>query len=229
MFKKSGVKTAPEDVTALIGRHNLEKTDEKGSLSYSVSKIVIHPDYSIQSEVYDADIAIVVLKNEVDTLQGKIRGVCIPPQSDMTVSGFGTVAGWGYTEEVDTTRKKYSVTPYELDLPVVTNDECFEADPRFFSFSSKRTFCAGFLKQDKAVCKGDSGGGFYVYNIEIERYQLIGIVSSSIAIYIGCRTDTFSVFTDVSKHSEWIIRTITEKEDINQAKWIYVDFRCEKK
>ena len=62
LFKK--LYTANE-IVVFLGRHNLKNWNEEGSLAAPVDDIFIHPDFNKHLNSYDADIAVVVLKNEV--------------------------------------------------------------------------------------------------------------------------------------------------------------------
>lgn len=62
LFKK---RYTANEVLVFLGRHNLKNWNEEGSLAAPVDDIFIHPDYSRHLNSYDADIAVVVLKNEV--------------------------------------------------------------------------------------------------------------------------------------------------------------------
>lgn len=62
LFKK---RYTANEVLVFLGRHNLKNWNEEGSLAAPVDDIFIHPDYNHHLSSYDADIAVVVLKNEV--------------------------------------------------------------------------------------------------------------------------------------------------------------------
>lgn len=51
----------PEYLRALIGRFNLKNNKEIGAKIALVRQIVLHPDWNIEDDRYDADIAIAVL------------------------------------------------------------------------------------------------------------------------------------------------------------------------
>lgn len=53
------------EVLVFLGRHNLNNWSEEGSLAAPVDDIFIHPDYKRELNNYDADIAIIVLKNGI--------------------------------------------------------------------------------------------------------------------------------------------------------------------
>lgn len=62
LFKK---RFTANEVLVFLGRHNLKNWNEEGSIAAPVDDIFIHPDYNEHLSSYDADIAVVVLKNEV--------------------------------------------------------------------------------------------------------------------------------------------------------------------
>jgi len=58
------------------------------------------------------------------------------------------------------------------------------------------------------TCNGDSGGGLVVENEKNPgRYQLRGILSSGEK---GCVAKSYSLFSSVSYHKNWIKRTLRE-------------------
>lgn len=59
------------------------------------------------------------------------------------------------------------------------------------------------------VCTGDSGGGFMVSIKErdVDKWYLFGIVSiGPVEDSIGttCKSNTYTVYTDITKHSDYI-------------------------
>lgn len=189
-----------------------------------VWEIIIHEDWDYDSEEFDADISLVVLETEVS--RGlSVRIVCLPAASQAEVSGTGSVVGWGVSRRSDANGDPHDSTPNELELPAVPQSQCFEADRNFIIASSNRTFCAGYVNQDKAACKGDSGGGFFLFDRSTKSFNLAGIVSASlIDPKLGpCRTDTYSIFTDVGKFVGWIGEKMEKTKEI---KWKEIEFEC---
>jgi secreted trypsin-like serine protease len=213
--REKDVKSA-KDVVVWIGKHNLLVENERGSVAHGVGELFLHENWKYDSDDYDADIALLLLKTEVDLTQRQfVRIVCLPAPSQGEVTGDGTVVGFGISERSEADGERHDSTPNELTLPAVSQTQCTE-DNRFHHIYSNRTFCAGFENQGKAACKGDSGGGFYQYDRSTTRYNLAGIVSSSIYDpFGGCSINTYSMFTDVSKFVGWI----QEKMEIE---WTYV-------
>jgi secreted trypsin-like serine protease len=208
----------PKDVVAWIGKHNLREDNEEGSVAHDVEEVIIHEDCKHYEDDFDADIAFLVLKTEVDLAQRQfVRIVCLPTPSQGEVTGDGTVVGFGISERSEADGKRHDSTLNEVTLPAVTQAQCTK-DDRMFLLSSNRTFCAGFVNQGKAVCKGDSGGGFYQLNRSTRRFTLAGIVSASSYDPIKpCNTNSYSVFTDVSKFVGWIQKKM-------EIEWTYVKF-----
>ena len=215
---------SPRDFLAFVGKYNLKVEDEIGSAVHKVWEVVLHQDWKHKDNQWDADIALIVLLAEVDLSNFGVVGiVCLPPSSEHKVTGTGTISGWGLSEQSQKKRTPFSSTPNELRLPAVPQSVCEDADERFAIASSNRTFCAGFINQNKAACKGDSGSGFY--QLKGRNYNLAGIVSASlIDISAYCVTEDFSIFTDVSKFTDWINNKIDETKKII---WEEIEFNCE--
>jgi secreted trypsin-like serine protease len=214
--------TASQEIIALLGKHDLNVIEEEGSLTLDVIDLILHEDWNPSASDFDADISLVVLKTEVNFSNPRIKIVCLPPASELPVTGIGRVAGWGISERSVADGEYHDSKPNELELPAVTRDQCAEADKDLDVASSDRTFCAGFLNQNKSACKGDSGGGFYLYDNSKRIFNLAGIVSASLNDPAGdCRVDIFSIFTDVTKYIEWIAKKM---EVTMEVQWKAVEF-----
>ena len=192
---------------------------------HKVWNVILHPDWKYNSMKWDADISLVVLATDVDLSDElKVGIICLPPQTKLKVSGSGTVVGWGISERSEARGDYHDSVPNKLRLPAVTQSQCLENDDDFEVALSPRTFCAGFLNQMKSACKGDSGGGWFTYNDSTEKYELGGIVSASLNDFYGrCRSETYSIFTDVTKFTDWIEEKVEETKKI---KWKEIDFEC---
>ncbi|CRL03752.1 CLUMA_CG016956, isoform A [Clunio marinus] len=91
--------------------------------------------------------------------------------------------------------------PRQIELKIVTNEVCYE-DEFMASLISSRTFCA-IGENGSGPCKGDSGGGLYMK--DNSKWFIKGIVSSSLFTDEGmCDVESYSVFTDVTKFTDWI-------------------------
>ena len=110
------------------------------------------------------------------------------------------VSGYGKSEDKS---KGHENIPKIILAPVQDNEDCFLKFKQLTELSSKRTFCAGNANGE-GVCVGDSGGGLFVtYK---NTFYLRGIVSSSLFQFGEvCDVNTYAVFTDALKFSDWIL------------------------
>ncbi|XP_030379562.1 serine protease gd isoform X2 [Scaptodrosophila lebanonensis] len=167
MFNK---RYTANEVLVFLGRHNLKNWNEEGSLAAPVDGIYIHPDYNSQLSTYDADIAVILLKDEV-RFNTFIRPVCLwsgSSKSEYIVGEHGIVIGWSFNRmNISGSSHKHSTasksgagagagaisenssTPKVVEAPIVSNEECFKANAHFRSLSSNRTFCASILLESK--------------------------------------------------------------------------------
>lgn len=84
---------SPEYLSAVLGQNNLSDSDENEAKTVDVWEIILHPDWNINSEKYDADLAVVVLKEPV-VFNANIQPICLPESSYEEVTGSGPVVGW---------------------------------------------------------------------------------------------------------------------------------------
>lgn len=210
----------PELVEALIGKYDLNVTDEFGSKSSLVSDIILHPDWKWNEEKFDADISVVILMEKV-VFSRQIQPVCLPKPSYDEVTGNGFVVGWGKSENTGYNRYDYESRPNELRIPAVNASHCYTTFFILGAFSSNRAFCGGYENRGRAPCLGDSGGGFYMRD---KSWKIRGIVSASIVdLDTGCDIYKFSLYTNVAKFIIWIKKSMKTAREITT-----VEFKCVK-
>jgi secreted trypsin-like serine protease len=199
---------------ALIGRYDLNEEQESGSTRGTFSSIQIHPDWDHRSVPYDADIAVLVLKDKI-TYGMYIQPACLPAPTTNVFNTRGNVVGYGLTENTTTNEN----IPKFVEIPsVVDHEQCFWNSQVFKDFGSKRTFCVG--ERGKRACRGDSGSGFYVKSGST--YTVNGIVSAG---SFHCDDDQFAVFTNVPKFVDWIKQEMA-KEDEDEEQGNGVTLEC---
>jgi secreted trypsin-like serine protease len=225
LAKYSGKRTWPKQVVAWVGKHNLMKNEEEDAKAHQVNDIMIHEDWDFNSNSLDGDLALLLLDEEVDLSNPFIDGVvCLPPSSSNPFIGNGTMSGWGVSEWSIANWEEHSMTPNDLDLPAVTNQQCTNANYRFHELVSNRTFCAGFIDQGKSACQGDSGGGLLYFDKTARSFNLAGIVSGTLFNSMDeCEINTYTVFTDVAKFVDWINEKVEKTKDF---RWQEVEFKC---
>lgn len=69
-------KFLPENVTALLGRFNIASKTEQGSVHREVLLIQVHEDWNSTSDKFDADLAILFLKESVE-FSSYIKPICL--------------------------------------------------------------------------------------------------------------------------------------------------------
>lgn len=200
---------------------------EEGATKLSLSSILVHPDWSSEDPRFDADISLVILVHDV-IFNEKVEPICLPKASLTEPVGMGTVAGWGLSEHSLTMGQMMDHTPNELEVPIIERGDCFLDVPELAKIASRRTFCAGFVDQSKSVCPGDSGSGLVTFVREFGRYEVKGIVSSSLRDSTGtCNTEIYALYTNVAKFVDWINeKTIEERTGENQEG--QESFKCQK-
>jgi secreted trypsin-like serine protease len=182
------------------GVYDLDTRHAANVQKFTAKSINIHPTWNAESERFDGDIALIKLSGLV-TFNDFVRNIALPtvPYAKEDVNGF--VVGYGISE----TRPDHEVKPRRIEIPIVSENDCFSNHPKFISTLSRDTFCAG--KKGVATCPGDSGSSFHI--IKNSSPVLIGVVSSGIKrLRVPCKIENYAMFTDVFKFNEWIESTI---------------------
>lgn len=200
-FKGSGKQYEANEVVIYLGRFNIMKWREEGSVLAEVESIFIHSDYRKNDMSFDADLAVVITKVRVEYSE-YIRPICLwegSTDSNDIVGEDGTVVGWGR----DGSGNIVTPEPKKISIPVVSDAQCLRSSDTFVYITSNRTFCAG-KRDGRGPCNGDSGSGMSMK--KNGRWMLRGIVSAALAdpIQNSCNLGEYIVFTDAAKFSNWI-------------------------
>lgn len=166
-------------ITVVAGTTTLNS----GGTSYSVSRIVVHPQYD--SATVENDISLVRTASAIAF--GNLVS-SLPISSGEVGAGFQAVlSGWGTTVLNGATPNNLQY----LNLVTVTNSVCAAAHAPDPVFSSN--ICT-FTRSGEGACHGDSGGPLVVQNI------LVGVVSWG----NPCANGYPDVFARVSSFVDWI-------------------------
>ncbi|XP_036602147.1 chymotrypsin-like elastase family member 2A [Trichosurus vulpecula] len=183
-----------------LGKHSLSSSEE-GSLTVSVSKLVVHERWNEQL-ANGYDIAMVKLASSV-SLSDKIQLACLPAAGTILPNNYACyVTGWG---RLQTNGVAPDILQQAL-LPVVDYATCSRSN--WWGSSVKNTMvCAG---GDGVVssCNGDSGGPL---NCQADdgHWEVHGVVSFGSTL--GCNYyQKPSVFTRVSNYNDWIEKVIAK-------------------
>ncbi|XP_027715476.1 testisin-like [Vombatus ursinus] len=172
--------------------------------SRRVTEIILHPFYFGGPP---KDIALAKLQSPI-RFKRSILPICLPTSTTQFENvTMCWVTGWGRIKEHEYPRKPWNLQAVEL--PLIDQKTCDlyyhigTKLPPFISRIYDDMICAGFKEGKKDACHGDSGGPLACEVKGI--WHQAGIVSWG----DGCgRPYRPSVFTNVSVHTDWILRTI---------------------
>lgn len=132
-----------QDIQLRIGAHDL--LNEAETFITEPERIFIHPEWNVTTMRYYADIAVMILKENVPYTRN-IRPVCITNRRLPTTQGY--LAGW-----TDNGRIVENL-PRQAAISHVTNEECFlnTENYKLVRIGSTSTFCA--LRDLVRICEG---------------------------------------------------------------------------
>lgn len=197
----------PNDLFVLLGKPRTE--------SHRVDKVDIHPDWNPNAESYDADIAILTLDNDV-VFNDYIQPICLMDQySELASITDGIVLAHPTADDAIAMN-----TPKMIKTPIQSQEYCFFVNFELSKFSSARTFCGGYANGTE-FCRGNNGATFSISNDDI--HYLRGMASLMLFDGYKCDEKSFTVYTNILKHSDWIDSIITSNqqgiESENRSMW----------
>lgn len=192
--KSSGRNRLAADIVVKLGAYNLLENSEEGAIVMNVMHIFIHPDWKVYEEAYDADIAILLLSEEI-TFTDLIQPVSLPADDEFidgtTINLTGTIVGWGVTVEY----------PSQATIKALNDSYCYRSDHGTVTLSSQRTFCGGGV--DGTPTLRDSGGGFFVSSGT--GWVQYGVISASRTNQRGhIDMNSISIYGNVKLFKNWI-------------------------
>ncbi|GAB0098572.1 hypothetical protein DMENIID0001_143220 [Sergentomyia squamirostris] len=211
-FDTGNIRMENKQFIFILGMYNLMGLPDKKIKILNHKSINIFSEYVNGTEVNPHyDIAVVVLAESV-RYTTFIRPACLWKESTskrdlVGLSGF--MAGWGNDEN-----GTISHFPKRAVLPVVSDEECLQANVKFHNLISETTFCAGWRNGTAVPCTGDSGSGLLFRRNE--KWVLRGIVSMSISdeeTSKSCHPKEYTVFLDIFNFLSWIEGFITPDND----------------
>lgn len=173
-----------------------------------VKSFLIHPDWDVNLNTYDADIAIVELELNVQ-FNEFIQPICLIEPTSEAAKVSKTFSTFFINNENTIPR-----LPQESILEKCSMSVYYEKI--ISKASSYRTLCSKYLNDSK-YCYNYAGNGFYV---QLKgRYFLRGIYSTSfLDSSLVCDYQIESIITDVSKFYYWIItkgETNTQNQNLD--------------
>jgi len=186
-----------------MGEHHLFEHDES-QLELDTEKIILHPARN-PPETFNNDIALVKLASPVQ-LNERVNVICLPSANEVFPTGTNCLtAGWGHTVEAGVVSNVVN----HVSVPIVDQDLCNQL---YANISQKirltisyDMMCAGLTEGGRDACQYDSGGPLVYYDVDEQRWLLIGVVSTG----YGCARAGFpGIYTKVSEFIPWIEQTI---------------------
>ncbi len=166
---RQGAISLPGDVTATIGRTNLNNTGT-GEVR-SVVEVVRHPRYNLDAGDYDNDLALVRLATPSTRTPVELADSYGPSDRASWLPGaMATVIGWGVTGTGYSTNLLQ-----EVQVPVLADNVAGQASIYGARFNPKVHVAASPLGGGKDSCQGDSGGPLLAWSAT--GWQQFGVVS----------------------------------------------------
>jgi secreted trypsin-like serine protease len=180
--------TSASSVNVFVHRHDLRSSDE-GGFQFTVSKIIVHPQFDADKMANDVAIWKVKLVGQNATAL-PLASIKLDTGSYSKADTKLTVAGWGTTSSQS---QRVSYIMLEATVPITSDTLCKTAYPDVDSTS----LCAGYQAGGIDSCQGDSGGPLFSYKSANE-FVLVGLTSYG----DGCGKPDFpGVYTRVSSSS----------------------------
>lgn len=183
----------PEDVKVYVGSNKLKKN----GFTFSVANILIHPDYSRQTN--DCNIAILTLSEPFDYSVDTVD--FIPIAAEMpSVGSNGVTSGFGAIDP----NLQYPETLQAAVLRIYSQNQC----ERLKNIRLKPSmFCAGDTAGKRDLCPDDQGAPIQ------HQGELIGISSFGYSCGLAAPNPSTPVFTSVVYLSDWILQNIFGFDD----------------
>ncbi|XP_053683648.1 transmembrane protease serine 9-like, partial [Sabethes cyaneus] len=194
MNAANGFRLARNRVFVRLGIHDLDSVNPAFVQQHEVEKIYKFANFTRLTD----DIALLELSTTI-RFTDYVQPACV--NLDPNITGeYGTVVGWGLTENDET-----SPILKTADIPVVDPIVCLKTNRVLFGHTlDEGLFCAGYTN-GTGVCNGDSGGGLFFRRAN--SWFLGGIVSFSQVRSDrsnNCYTKGYGAFTKVHHYVSWI-------------------------
>lgn len=188
-------------IVVFLGKYDLN-ANERFSYPAYPTDIILHDDWNPNDPVYDADIALLYMRDPI-VFRSNVYAACFFTNSSQNDGNNAIMVGYGTSEGQNITQ--HQTVPREAPIRFVSKDECNQ-NVELKQLTSLRTICGGGRGQ-ASPCRGDSGSGVYIK--QNDRWYIRAIVSSSLVKNDkSCDRDNYAIFTDVTKFKTWIYKTI---------------------
>ncbi|KAF2880201.1 hypothetical protein ILUMI_26002 [Ignelater luminosus] len=161
----------------------------------SGKRVVIHPNYTLEIDYLDNDIALIELTTPLQFTDA-VKPIALPLVNQTFTSGVLT--GWGIYRRPGF----LPVTLQRLEMKIVTNEECKKVLKRFehlplYPLLDTMVCSMPPNKGLQTACNGDGGGPIAHEGV------VIGVTSWAVACF-NPKFNAPSIFTEVSKYIDFI-------------------------
>ncbi|XP_073452855.1 urokinase-type plasminogen activator [Aquarana catesbeiana] len=204
----------PKDYAIVLGKNNLDETNEFKEQKFLVEKIIRHKHYSDLTNALDNDIALVKIRSESGecaAMTDHVQTICLPPP-DLKLEG-GTkceIAGFG-KEAYDSI--KYSQVLKSSTVQIIPQNVC-QSEEYYGKLINNNMFCAGDPAWKVDACKGDSGGPLICNHND--QMVLYGVISWGDEC---AKKNKPGVYTRMTNYLSWIEENMAESPSM-QANFI---------
>ena len=203
----------PGDIYVRVGDSN---SFASGGDSYSVSQIIIHPNYTGNSH----DFALIKIIGEF-VYSENVQKIEIIDDLEIALGvqnegEIATITGWGTTSSGGSLASVLQM----VTAPIVSNSVAcgisFDSNGNHGEYScaslDSSMICAGdLINGGEDACQGDSGGPLAVRSYDNSRWLLIGVTSWG----NGCADANYpGVWSKVSHVLDWIYTYVSVEEEI---------------
>uniref|UniRef100_A0A8C4MPG0 Peptidase S1 domain-containing protein n=1 Tax=Equus asinus asinus TaxID=83772 RepID=A0A8C4MPG0_EQUAS len=171
----------------------------------SVKNIIIHENYHYPA--HNNDIALVHLSSPV-LYSSNIRRACLPeptysfpPNSDVVVTGWGTLKPFKHVHPYDTNNVKIYPNILQKGLVKIIDNKICNRGKVYSGVITPGMQCAGFLEGTVDACQGDSGGPLVGADYK-GTWFLAGIVSWGDECALPNKP---GVYTRITYYRDWIM------------------------
>lgn len=190
--------TDTKAIVVRLNEYDLEK-EEGTEIDKLVSKIVVHSRWHWKTA--DNDLALLKLSDSLDFEEEhkQLSPVCLA-KNDLKLIGKKCIAtGWGMTSYGGSSPDILQ----EVSLPIVAKKDCERSYQKLRNLT-EGMICGGYMKGEKGVCFGDSGGPLQC-KMDNGRWYEVGVTSWG----MGCAWAKYpGVFANVATYRKWIMNVI---------------------
>ncbi|KAJ9575983.1 hypothetical protein L9F63_007083 [Diploptera punctata] len=162
---------------------------QQGGSVYQVSKIIVHPEISLE-RLGNNDIALIKVSTPF-VYNDAVKPISIATESPSS-GAAAVVTGWGVTREDTKNQRDYLPSQLqEVQIIINSGIGCYLAS----KYLHNNMLCATAAKFFTGSCYGDSGGPL------VSNGKLVGIVSSGI---FRCGSVFPEIYTNAANFREWI-------------------------